>query len=75
MYLYDNSYFDDYLTKWKEHSFYITEMNKKYSYPYFINHYLKNNKQCIKDSYNDIFLKMKNVQLIILNLMNLQILY
>ena len=44
IYLYGDNDFDDYLTKWKGYSFYITRMNKKYTYPYIINHNLTNNK-------------------------------
>ena len=74
IYLYEDNDFDDYLTKWKGYSFYITRMNKEYTYPYIINHNLQiiNYVVGIVTIKHYIFLKMKNVQLIILNLMKNQ---
>ena len=54
--IYENSDFSKYMIEWKNISFYITRMNKKYTYPYIINHNSKNTKLCGNDSiYNELY--------------------
>ena len=43
---YEKKDFNDYLTKWKGYSFYVTRMNKKYTYPYIYNYKSQKKKLC-----------------------------
>jgi hypothetical protein len=46
----------EYLNDWKGYSFNIERMDKKYTYPYIINHNSKNTKLCGNDSiYNELY--------------------
>ena len=61
-YNYEKSDFNDYLTKWKGYSFYVTRMNKKYTYPYIYKYKSKYKKLCGLDSMNHSLYFPENVE-------------